>query len=739
MNKKCMPNIHRAELLALVLGSALVFSSTNVLAAPEPAIEFSLEDVIVSATRTEKAVKSVPASVDVITAEEIAARNITSVTEALQMKAGVYLNPIAQGGLSIRGFGSADILVLLDGQPMNSSWNGTMNWEVVPVERIARIEVVRGAASSLYGGRAVGAVVNIITKATDRQETVSTSVAYGSNNTWKKTLYLDQKLTERLSIGLGFERRSTDGYRGYYRVEKASPTAPVGSTPIEANLPKLAKGSYVVGGRGDKEWENENRSFSLKYIFSADQTLNYTYMKSENTYSYNNPFSYARDAAGNQIFDGVIKTQHGDYVVLKPGNFLGYVGKRETDVHTLNYRDDHNNVQLNLGFYDTKKDGYSSASGVTDINWQGKGTNSFYPGKAYNVDLQKSWRPGVNHTLIVGVNAKQESFDQTRYNLSNYQEHNSIIDFYEQHGGKAKNVALFIQDEYQLNEAITLYTGIRYDYYKKQDGYSYFYKNGILNHNQSKEHGSGNYTELSPKVAVEYKVNENTRYYTSYGHSFNPPILYQVYRYGGGGMGSVIANPDLEPEISDTFELGLKRTINDRTNLGLSLFKVNTKDKVDYITHYVSGTNVVDFKRYENAGSEQRRGLELDLKHQFNSQWTGYINYTWQSGKITGITGTVRHNYDIPKHLLHSGVAYNKNKLNVILDAQYVSERQASDAASGEYQAEDAFFIVNSYLNYKLAANATLQAGIQNLFDKHFYAGEATAGRTYTLGVRYQF
>lgn len=735
-------NIKKRVVTTVLLTGSVLLGGGTVFAAEVDSPDFILDEMIVTATRTKKDAKEIPASVDVITAEEIAAKNVTSITEALQMKTGVYMSPVAQGGISIRGFSSTDILVLLDGQPMNSSWNGVVNWEMIPVERVARIEIVRGAASSLYGGRAVGAVVNIITKDGQKDRSVDAVVSYGSNNTWKKSIYFDQKLNDKLSVGAGYEKRSSDGYPGFYRTVNGSATTTVKPSTIkEVNLRKMSDGSYLAGARGEKEWENENQSFNFKYKFDDDKSLKYTYMKSKNDYSYKNPFSYAYDAKGNQIFNGTVKTQDGKYVKLTAGAFLGYVGKRETDLHTVNYQDNDNKVQLNIGFSNTKKDGYSSASStVSDIHWTGAGGNSFYPSKSYNIDFQKSWENIGKHSLVAGFNVKEESFDQTRYNLSNWKDHDSVTSFYEKHGGKANNIALFVQDEYKLSDPVTMYLGVRYDHYKKYDGYSNYYDTGeVLNQSKSKNHDSGNYNELSPKIAFEYKVDKNTRYYTSYGHSFNPPLLYQVYRYGGGGMGDVIANPDLDPETSDTFEIGMKKSLDEKTHLGISLYHVKTNDKVAYMSHYLPGTSDVEFKRYENAGTEKRRGVEFDFTHKLNANWSSYLNYAWQNGKITNSSGKENNNFDIPKHLLHTGIEYNRNKFNAILDAQYVSARQAPDGNTGEYGSEDAFFVMNTYFNYKVTSNATLQFQIQNLLNKEFYASEATSGRTYGVSLRYQF
>lgn len=175
--------------------------------------------MVVTATKTLKELKETPASVDVVTAQDIQERNVKSVPEALQQLPGVYMSQVAQGGIQIRGFESDNILILLDGMPMNTTYNNNMEWEMLPVENIERIEVVKGAGSSLYGGRAVGAVVNIITKdqtMAKGESKINAVLDYGSNNTWKKAVYANMQVDEKLSVGLGYENRKSDGFKGYY-------------------------------------------------------------------------------------------------------------------------------------------------------------------------------------------------------------------------------------------------------------------------------------------------------------------------------------------------------------------------------------------------------------------------------------------------------------------------------------------------------------------------------------------
>lgn len=124
---------------------------------------YELEGVVVTATKIEESTEKVPASISVVTTKEIKDRGYQSVAQALGQEPGVYLSPVANGGISLRGFASSDILVLVDGQPVNSGWNGSVDWTMIPVENIKKIEVLRGAASSLYGGRATGGVISITT------------------------------------------------------------------------------------------------------------------------------------------------------------------------------------------------------------------------------------------------------------------------------------------------------------------------------------------------------------------------------------------------------------------------------------------------------------------------------------------------------------------------------------------------------------------------------------------------
>ena len=698
----------------------------------EELAEYNLDTMVVTATRTLTEIKKVPASVSVVTAKDIAEHNVTSVKEALQQMPGIYMNQAAETGIQLRGFGSENVLILVDGQQMNTTYNGTANLNTIPVENIERIEVLRGAASSIYGGHAVGGVINVITKEAKEGTKIDAVVSYGSNNTWKKSIQVNSKVNDKWSFGLGYENRKADGYYGEYRTASGK----AGEGKYQANLPQLSDGSYVIGSRGERNYNHKNYNANIKYNFDDSKSLKYTYNKTDTNFAYGNGQSYVKDANGKPVYTGSVTTQNGDVVTLKPSSFYGYNNVLERDTHSLVYHDEENKFTVSAGLVDTKKDGFTSASVPSDYNgvdWDGKGSYSHHPGKVYSYEFEKAWENVGNHTIVLGGNFKQEEMVQDRYTLSNWHDEGSVIDHYAQDSGKVKNMALFVQDEVKISEPLTMYMGLRLDHYKKCGG-SFW----NTDDNYNKTSSSQSYNELSPKLAFDYKIADDTNVYVSYGHSFNPPPMYQIYRFSEYSRYWYLPNPDLDPESSDTLELGIKKHMNDKTDIGLTLYHVKTKDKI--AADYVPGESYEGkkVKKYMNFDSEKRKGVEFEVNHKFDDNFSSYLNYSWQRGTIED-GDSDRNNWEIPKHLLHAGLEYNKDKWNALLDCQYVSARQRPDDPSGEYGAEDAFFIVNTAVNYKLFKGATLQLGITNLFDREFYCSEATSGRTYNLGLRYSF
>ena len=734
------------SMILTAMSASIVYAAdTNV--ADEPKVSHT---ITVTATRTMEDIIKTPSAVSVVTDKDIETRRVDTVTDALQMLPGVYKSQKANGGLQIRGFDSTDILVLLNGVPMNNTFNNGVDWEAIPVHSIERIELVRGPSSSLYGGRGVAGVINIQTKQQPKQSVKDIhwhgQIGYGSHGTLNNELGFDAQVSNRITVGMSGEQRKTDGYPGFFITGRAANIRPSTVTVTPDNpVPQTKDGSYLLGSRGDKSFNNKNLSAYVTMKLRDRESLTYSYLYTKNRYAYENPMSTIT-VNGAPIFSGNVKINNQKYVALRTSRYLGYDGLKEYHAHNLQYKNDKNKLQVTFNILDRKKDGFSSPSNPNTPNYSGPGDDSFYPGKTINFDAQKVWDRMGKHSVVAGINWKKENFEQKRRELTNWRNHSSFDSttypggLYEINKGATNNLALFVQDTYRPNFNWAIYTGLRIDRFKKFDGQHVTYDT-TNNRYDTVNHGEGSYTEWSPRLAIEHYVTDSLNVYASYGHSFNPPPLSQVYRY----TDVVRANPNLDPERSDTFEVGMKKEWGTKTALNLSAFYVKTKDKIKYVTHYDNNGDV-DYKMYENVDQETRRGIELELRHQLSSKWSVFGNYTWQMGRIkhkdlpnTNASGYEEINYDIPKHIFHAGLEYTNGKWNALWDAQYVSRRQSVDDITGQYGSSDSYFISNVAMNYKFSKEATLQLGIQNVFNRVFFDDEATAGRTYSASMKFKF
>jgi outer membrane cobalamin receptor len=144
--------------------------------------------VEVTATRKPEDLLTSASSVNVVSRSELEARNVQTIDEGLDQVPGLYVQRIqgladTEASVYLRGFnGPNRTLVLLDGQPINDSFFGTVPWNVVPADEVETIEVVRGPFSSLYGGNALGGVINIRTRRPTHRS-FDLGEEYGSNAT----------------------------------------------------------------------------------------------------------------------------------------------------------------------------------------------------------------------------------------------------------------------------------------------------------------------------------------------------------------------------------------------------------------------------------------------------------------------------------------------------------------------------------------------------------------------------
>lgn len=181
----------------------------------------TLDAVVVSATRTNQAIRDVPANVVVLGADIIATSAAKTVSDLLRIIPGYTMKDFQSTLVShpsrqapaLRGLGGTSAsrtLVLLDGIPINEPFAGWMHWSRIPLAFVRQAEVVRGGGSVVWGDRALGGVINLIT-AEPRANSLSLTAAGGSFSTVRTSAVATVR-RDRLGLLLAGDYSETDGY-----------------------------------------------------------------------------------------------------------------------------------------------------------------------------------------------------------------------------------------------------------------------------------------------------------------------------------------------------------------------------------------------------------------------------------------------------------------------------------------------------------------------------------------------
>ncbi len=181
---------------------------------PEHKSQYTLPEIIVTATRLNQPLKDVPLSSSVITREALETAPALDVGDILRTQTGIYVRSTNRGGVataSLRGAQSSQVLVVKDGLPINDAFNGLVDLSRLMLGGIERIEIVRGPTSHLYGANALGGVINLITR--EPEPVRNLTAAYGSFNTQQIQLHAGQGDSEKGAI-ISAAVNKSDGWRG---------------------------------------------------------------------------------------------------------------------------------------------------------------------------------------------------------------------------------------------------------------------------------------------------------------------------------------------------------------------------------------------------------------------------------------------------------------------------------------------------------------------------------------------
>ncbi|WP_244187277.1 TonB-dependent receptor domain-containing protein [Vibrio qinghaiensis] len=681
--------------------------------------------MVVTAAGFEQKLTDAPASVTVITSEELRTQPYTNLLDALRNVEGVDIgesqDKSGQSTISIRGMGSDYTLVLIDGKRQNNSGDlypnnfvGFQMAHIPPLDMIERIEVVRGPMSTLYGADAMGGVVNIITKRANSE--------WGGSISHSRTLQENSALgdvttTDFFSSGPLIEDKLYLSLRGsiYDKAEStpsyAATTAPDGST---------FQPSTTFGG-GGKTSDNQNWSagFGLTFLVNENNELLLDYDASRQKYD-NSESQFGTTDSADTIYKnarvGYAPTQR----TLRDQISLTHIAKWDfgrTEVGLSHVVTENLGRSLPLSLQQRQELASKKASSSKNetIAWI---ESELLPRpqrelRSASTTLDaKLEMPFGDHFVVVGgqlIDSEMEDgvfgMLSSGYQAGAVQEH--------------KQYSLFAEDSWQLTDELSLTGGARYD------------------------HHSTFGSHVSPRLYAVYALTTDWTLKGGVSTGYKTPKTSDLYAgitgFGGQGTSPWVGNPDLQPETSVNSEFAVYYSLPQGHTFNATLFYSEFKDKIESIHNcYENASNSactnVDAASWnalnsgyklsykDNVGDAEVKGLELAGRYVMPYGLSLKANYTYTDSEIkSGVSKGKPLTSNPVKHMLNTTLNWQANQdfaLYLVMEAN--SDRyQGQDSQGNDLFYKD-FEIFHLGSTWDLSSDLTISARINNLFDKDF-------------------
>ncbi|UQZ88038.1 hypothetical protein C4J81_01915 [Deltaproteobacteria bacterium Smac51] len=621
-----------------------------VMAPRAQAQDLETREVMVTATRTEKELMEVPMSVGVVTAEDLKREPSASVADALSSIPGVT---VADGGMPggkrvmIRGESPMRSLILIDGVKVSEQKSMSGSAILIDTSEIERIEVIKGPASVLYGSEAIGGVVNIITKKGGEKpisfsQNFTLDSSTGSANIHTAIFGSYNGFNYRFSgSGVNAGKRQTPGgsledseYKNRYYSGQVGYDWDKGSVYLRADRyeSEIHIPSNVASGKAWAEtatmsgWMNNNTTVSL-YLPQWDRE------------SLTGGFEF-RDLTDNLKrvkVDGYFQNMKKDFrnnvnvyndlfvdLSNMPGNISSGLLQVIVDqnIHTYNDQD--------------------SYGGSAQTEWE-FGSHSVIAGLDYNKDNLKADDKRVNGSVTTSTPdlTPNTGFPPFPPFFEGPNHFRPVVtpsaSAYYQYEVEQSTIGLFIQDEWDITNDWTAILGLRETWI---DSSLKRNNNPALPNN--KDISDSN---LVGNVGVIYSGFEDMAIRAHWSQGYRFPSLNQMYLGTVHGQeGRTLPNPDLKPEESDNFEIGLRYNGGD-WNLDMAVFYSDSKNYIT--TQTIGGTKDSQFVNMDKA---RTYGVELGLDYTFEEYGlTPYVSAAWinrrientiEAGRVVDVNGT---------------------------------------------------------------------------------------------------
>ncbi len=642
-----------------------------------------LDEVKVTAGRVEQELMDVNMSVSVITQEEIRRSSATKCGRIARRHSGCSNNNDGGQGMKrikIRGEDAFRTLVMIDGQTVSEHKSMSGSPMLIDPSMIERIEVIKGPASVLYGSDAIGGAINIITKKGGTKP-IEGEVSAGMN-----TSASGKNASGSIYGGI-------DGWK--YRL----------SASIEDN-------DNLKTPKGDMEntyFTARSVSGFLSYDFTPDATV----------------------GASLDYYD----LEFGSSDVNMPGFAVDVPkwSRFKTAVfgEFRNISDAFVRLRTDVFYQKSKKDMVNSVPGIEEIPGMGSTPYVVQP-MAYNTtnqygfSLQTDWQLGERNYLIAGYELSYDDLSAqsiTTNSLLPIMGVDAVVGNYLYDGYQMTN-AVYASMETQLPSDITLTYGARYTWVHTDMDMT-----RIKGSNQITD-GSTSDGKLIFNAGLMWRASDNLSLRASYAQGYRAPILQELYVDTAMGQNSsyTYANPELKPETSDNFEIGV-RWNSTYVSADIAAFYSEADDYIATLWN----ENALPKKGYQYSNVAEAKTFGIELTSSVRIAETGfepYLTATWMRRQYQNGNGFSTYDTATPEFMLRYGVRWSGMYAGVGLRTDIFARSQTATEYDDGIQnvTDSSSYRLGGYTTLNLTAGVdfgpkrqySFDLGLYNIFDKGY-------------------
>ena len=711
MQKK---ELQRLVLTTLLTGSVLWGGTA--FAAQEALNEYSLDAMVVTATRTAMTVKEAPSAVEIVDSKKLEQTQAKTLHDALKGALGVNVFNDFQGrsNVSIRGSESRHVLIMVDGKRMGGelSYNSANAWDVdrIRMEDVEKVEIIRGPAGALYGSDAIGGVINVITK-TPNKNIAEINYEYGwyengKGAGYKSNLYLqgaENNYSYKINAGLNKNRpyEVSEGNEANFYGKDQPLSLNVGYTFDNGN-----KLSFDVSRLKEN---NQEHSFSSKVTPSMHPMMPTTVTNK----------------------NGVVKNDNKrtDYALTYSGN------DNKHDWMFRAYKSVYDKNYTSQSREDKFKNGVLAESKVSNKFDTVKRTLSTIEGKD-TINLSDK------HKLTAGFEYRQDKSAGTRIK-KNPAGMSNVHDAYDE--AEINYLAAYVQDEIKPDAKWLVIPSVRYDH--------------------SDKFGS----EITSQIGTTYNAADDVRIKAVIGQGYKTPTVNELYHYwemfpgawhnmGPMGMQFVPGkfyegNPDLKPEKSLSYELAIEKDWGEKATVHLGAFRNEVKDLIETygtgaFTNNTTHPGLAEqdaIQHYRNVPEAILQGVELYGSHRLGKDIYLNAGYTFLDAKDK--TGNKRLS-DRAKHQFTFGVSYQPENIyawdfnfDLVSNINYYCQDTDRSIMGNTFYKTKNFTIANIMTSRYLNKDTKIYLGIDNISNHQNFGAysDGNLGRMYRVGMEYKF